>query len=296
MTWLHVTSVLYGNDEPAIERLVAAASHTCRRARAAGLVERVTYAIGDSSRTPAVSDALRDRIVERAARDGVELTYEFYDANLGSAEGNNHLWRGVDADFFLMVNPDIYCAPDLATNLLRRLIDDPGVGIAEARQLPFDHPKAHDEETGATGWASMACCLIRGEALRQVGEMDSKTFFLYCDDVDFSWRTRLAGWRLAFTPTAVAFHDKRLAPSGAVAASDAEHYYAAEAALLLTYKYSREDITEHFLNVFKKSTAHHRKARQEFLSRRAAGTLPAQLDPGHTVAEFVDGNYARHRF
>lgn len=294
MTWLHVTSVLYGNDEPSIARLVASTSHACGRARAAG-VDRVTYAIGDSSREPAISPALLASLVARGAQDGVEVTYDFYDANLGSAEGNNRLMRGVGADFFLMVNPDIYASPDLVTNLLRRMADE-SVGIAEARQVPFDHPKAHDPDTGATGWASMACCLIRGETFRTVGELDSATFFLYCDDVDYSWRTRLAGWRLAFTPSAVAFHDKRLAPSGAVAASAAEEYYAAEAALFLTWKYARPDITEHFLNVFKKSTEHHRKARAEFLTRREKGALPAVLDTDHKVAEFVDGNYTRHRF
>ncbi|MDQ1712662.1 MAG: hypothetical protein QOE45_2112 [Frankiaceae bacterium] len=295
MTWLHVTSVLYGNDEAATARLVSSTAHAVARARAAGLVDKATYAVGDSSGAPAVTPARLDALVSRAAADDVELAYDFYDANLGSAEGNNRLMRGVDADFFLMVNPDVYAAPDLVTALLRRF-DADDVGIAEARQVPFDHPKAYDPETGVTGWASMACAMIRGETFRAVGELDSATFFLYCDDVDYSWRTRLAGWTCRRAPDAVAFHDKRLSATGAVAASPAEEYYAAEAALFLTHKYSRPDLTKALLAQFGEGTESHRKARAEFLGRRAAGTLPVPLDPDHRVAEFVQGNYTRHRF
>ena len=295
MTWLHVTSVLYGNEETGTERLVASTVHSAGRALRAGLLSKVTYAIGDSSRTPAVSDDCLKRLTERAARDGVELTYDFYDANLGSAEGNNRLMRGVEADAFLMVNPDCYASPDLVANLLARFAD-PKVGIAEARQVPFDHPKAHDPATGVTGWSSMACCLIRGETFREVGELDSATFFLYCDDVDYSWRTRLAGWTLVHTAAAVVFHDKRLSPAGTVAASAAEEYYAAEAALFLAHKYSRPDLVESLLETFRKGSDNHKKARAEYLSRRAAGTLPTPIDPDHRVAEFVHGNYTRHRF
>jgi GT2 family glycosyltransferase len=295
VTWLHVTSVLYGNDEAATARLVSSTAHSVARARAAGLVDKATYVVGDSSPEPALSDERLGALVERAGGDDVELSYEFYDANLGSAEGNNRLMRDVDADFFLMVNPDVYAAPDLVASLLRRF-DTEDVGIAEARQVPFEHPKAHDPETGVTGWASMACAMLRGETFRAVGELDSATFFLYCDDVDYSWRTRLAGWTCRHVPGAVAFHDKRLSAAGHVAASAAEEYYAAEAALFLTYKYSRPDLTETLLARFRRGTDAHRKAREEFLHRREAGTLPTPIDPDHRVAEFVEGNYARHRF
>ena len=295
MSWLHITSVLYNNDEAGTERLVTSTSHSAALARDAGRVERITYAVGDSSPTPAVSPECLERLVAAGAKVGVDVSYEFFDANLGSAEGNNALMRDVGADYFLMVNPDCYASPGLASALLARM-DDPKVGIAEARQVPFDHPKYHDPDTGETSWASMACCLIRGETFREVGELDSSTFFLYCDDVDYSWRTRLKGWTLAYTSDAVVFHDKRLSQAGQVAASSAEEYYAAEAALFLTWKYSRPDITEHFLAAFKNGTDAHQRARKAFKAREAAGRLPAQLDPDHKVAQFIEGNYARHRF
>lgn len=295
MTWVHITSVLYGNDEAATERLVVAGAHAAGVARAAGTVDRVTYAIGDSSATPAVSDECVKRITERAARDEVDLTYEFFNANLGSAEGNNALMRGVAADFFLMLNPDVYASPNLLTTLLARFAD-PTIGIADARQVPFDHPKAYDTETGDTSWASMACCLLRGDAVRAVGELDSATFFLYCDDVDYSWRTRLAGYRVVHEPRAVAFHDKRPSANGSIVPTAVEDYYAAEAALLLTYKYSRSDLTEKLLAAFQHGPEHHRRARREFFERRRSHRLPTPLDTDHRVAEFVAGNYATHRF
>ena len=55
-----------------------------------------------------------------------------------------------------------------------------------------------------------------------VGGFDAHFFPMYCDDVDISWRLRLAGWKVRHAPRAAIFHDKRITIDGAVAISEFE--------------------------------------------------------------------------
>lgn len=54
---------------------------------------------------------------------------------------------------------------------------------------------------GASGGAS----LYRAKMLKEIGLFDAR-FFAYIEDVDISFRARLAGWNIIYTPEAVAYH------------------------------------------------------------------------------------------
>lgn len=54
---------------------------------------------------------------------------------------------------------------------------------------------------GATGGAS----LYKTEMLRNIGLFD-EDFFAYYEDVDISFRAQLAGWKVAYEPSAIAYH------------------------------------------------------------------------------------------
>lgn len=62
----------------------------------------------------------------------------------------------------------------------------------------YDQP---EEVFGASGGAS----LYRAELFKQIGLFDEK-FFAYLEDVDMSFRTQLAGWKVLYEPTAIAYH------------------------------------------------------------------------------------------
>ena len=139
--------------------------------------------------------------------------------------------------------------------------------------------------------------MVRREAFTAVGGFDHRTFFLYCDDVDLSWRIALAGWAVVHEPSASMFHDKRLNADGSMVASEAERYYSAESALLLPLKYSRKDIYARVRKTLEREKSGvGAKAIAEVERRRANGELASPLDPGHKVGQFIKGNYARHRF
>jgi hypothetical protein len=295
---LRVQSILYLNEAQHVRRYVASLARSVELARTMGVLGSVKLALGDCSPSP-VFDA--DDIAELAAHVEVlgidELAYQFFDANLGSAAGHNRLLTTLTDDYVLIMNPDTVAAPDLLQELLAPFSRQSKVGLVEARQLPFEHPKPYDPVTGETPWATTACALVPRAVIAEVHGFDADAFFLYADDVDFSWRIRLAGHRILMRPTARIFHDKRLDHEGNWAVGSAEEYYSAEAALMMAHKYSRPDLVEKFrrdLSTY--GSPLQQKAVVEFDQRQKDGTLPEPIDPDGKVAEFIDGVYSKHRF
>ena len=291
---LRVHSILYGNEP---HRIIQAVAHLERAAHIAlecGVFDRIELAYGDCS----TNDQLRETVLSQGRDDSAlaAVEYHFFDANLGSAQGHNRLFDAGNSEFVIIMNPDIMMAPNAIVELAR-VFSDHKVGMAEAKQLPIEHPKQYDPVTGDTSWAATACTLIPRGLINQLEGFDHETFFLYCDDVDFSWRVKLAGYRVVYCPAAAAFHDKRLGEGGEWSVGWAEKYYSAEAAMLLAYKYSRQDLAEEMFSYFMKSgDGVWLKAANEYARRKQSGELPRQIDPAHKVAVFTNGAYANHRF
>lgn len=292
---LDVQSVLYGNHPLDIVRAAEALAHSVRLAVADGAISAWSLHLGDCSPEPALDADALERIGELVGGAGGTLDHVVFGENLGSAEGHNRLAARGEGELLLILNPDAQVSPDTIGELAEALTGE--VALAEARQVPFEHPKEYSRDTGDTSWASTACALTEREVFSALGGFDSSTFFLYCDDVDYSWRVRLAGRRVVYVPAATVFHDKRLTSTGDWPASAAEVYYSAEAALLLAYKYSRPDILSGLVDRYAKDREPAvRKALGEYRARAAAGTLPPPIDAAHRVAQFTKGNYAVHRF
>ena len=290
-----VQSVLYGNRLEDIERSAASLARAADLAIGSGACSSVSLRLGDCSPLPCLAPAelaaLRSRHGEALAID-----YEFFGTNLGSAAGHNRLAEGLDVDFVLIRNPDVVVCPRLFESMLATFAL-PRVGIVEAKQLPIEHPKDYDPVTGETVWATTACALVPMPLFRELGGFDAESFFLYCDDVDFSWRVRERGLKVIYQADAVVFHDKRLSDDAHWQPSAAERYYSAEAALMLAHKWSRADLVERWLRDFGASdSADLRRARESYERRAAAGKLPAPRDAAHRIGVFHGVHYARHRF
>jgi GT2 family glycosyltransferase len=71
-------------------------------------------------------------------------------------------------------------------------------GRGEAVSNKYDHD---NWVFGATGGAS----LYSAEMLKMVGLFD-EDFFAYYEDIDISFRAQLAGWKVYYQPTAIAYH------------------------------------------------------------------------------------------
>lgn len=289
---LTVQTVRYGNDRAALVRSVTSVGYAIERARAGGLNGDVTVAHGDASATPL--DELAQAEL-RALGTKFDFTYEYryFDENTGSAKGQNRLAALFPAEWQFVTNPDVI----IGGTALRRLwarTTDPTVGILEARQLPLQSRRAYDAETGETSWADGSCSLVRGELWRALGGYD-ETFFLYGDDVDMSWRARLAGYRVLRVAAARVFHDKRLRIGGRWEVPPHEIHYSAVAAFLIAAKWGTPADVERTRVLALGS---------EFESARAAiadlerwGRVPARVPDAERVAEIAeDGTFGRYRW
>ena len=292
---LRIHSILYLNDPKRISQTIEHLDRAVDHAIARGQYSRAVLVYGDCSPSEVFDEASLASI--RSTLYAIEkFDYRYFNSNLGSALGHNTLLEDAEGDDVLIINPDIMMAPNAIVELSKHLRKD-DVGMVEAKQLPVEHPKQYDVVTGETSWAATACTLIRGSTIKMLDGFDHKSFFLYCDDVDFSWRVRLAGQKVVYAPSACAYHDKRLGRGGKWIAGAAERFYSAQAALFLAYKYSRPDLTRRWLSEFESSNDENFiKAAASFREHEASETLPKPIDSNGKVAMFVDGNYAPHRF
>jgi GT2 family glycosyltransferase len=155
--------------------------------------------------------------------------------NNGFARGMNLLAKQSSGEFVFMLNPDT----ELEEGCLERLVDraktDPKIGICEARQQPREHPKMYDRETGETTWCTGAAVLVRRKAFQEVGGFDERIFFMYCEDVDLSWKFWLRGWKCIYVPDAVVRHYTQDLMPGKK--RTVENYFSFRNSLFLFYRF-----------------------------------------------------------
>lgn len=132
-------------------------------------------------------------------------------------------------DAIALLNNDAEAEPDWLENLVKELGKDSKIGIVTGKLMR--HNRKHIDSTGDfyTIWgipmprgrnqadtgqydqpesvfgASGGASLYRATMLKEVGLFDER-FFAYIEDVDISFRARLAGWGIRYTPKAIAYH------------------------------------------------------------------------------------------
>lgn len=293
---LQVQVVLFKTELAQIWRLMWGVAAAVRHAKSEFDLD-VVLAFGDSSPGPVMQPQDAAELRREAVPAGLhDLTYTFFGDNLGSAGGTNRLAEQSNSDLILVINPDTYPVPNMLTNLIRA-IEDHSIGIVEARQIPLEHPKESHPASGDTSWASGCCLMVRRSVFESVGGFDFEHFPLYCDDVDFSWRVRLAGHRVVHVPRAVVFHDKRITLNGGPVPAPTEVYHGTMGRLMLATRYGRPDLVEETIaQILEHGDPAQRQALADFETRRSEKRVPAAIDGAGKVAQFVGGEYARHRF
>jgi GT2 family glycosyltransferase len=144
--------------------------------------------------------------------------------------------------YIWLLNPDTEVRPGAATALISALKAHPSVGVAGAKLLYGDGSLQHGAfrfpgllqlffelfplparlyETQLNGRYAQhlfdgmtpfpidhplgASMMVRGEAVAEVGLMDEK-YHMYCEEIDWCWRMRRAGWGALCVPTAEVIH------------------------------------------------------------------------------------------
>jgi hypothetical protein len=294
-------------------------------------IDAVTFALGDCGGPEGSNATLESDVIDRLARivDKASISFEYqpFFANLGHGASQNQLaelgpQRGpppgsrpgtalgiMDGElhpmpqYLVMLNPDTYLLPDTLSALLASL-DSAAVGMAEARQIPLEHPKPFDLLTGETPWASGCAMALSFRTFAAVGGFDP-AFFLHGDDVDLSWRIRMTGLTVRHVVGAAIFHDKRPTRDGFPLPAPEEERQGMLARLLLAHRAERPDVIEEWLSwTDAHGSARHREGALEFRRRGDQGELPlpyrqalgVDADTVSGVATFFGSEYAEHRF
>lgn len=162
------------------------------------------------------------------------------DHNSGFAAANNLAMRQDDARYVLLLNSDTEVLGDAPGALVRFMDGHPEAGACGARLLnsdltfqhscfrfptlpmtffdffPLNHRVINSRLNGRypRRWYDHAfpidhplgaCMMVRQETVQQVGVMD-EGFFMYCEEVDWCYRIKQAGWKIYYTPDAEIIH------------------------------------------------------------------------------------------
>jgi len=150
--------------------------------------------------------------------------------NLGFAGANNRLAAAAHGDFFALLNPDAFPAPDWIEKLLAGAGRHPRAGAFGSTQLMAENQTRYDgigdclspfgaawrgghralreglaAREGESFSACAAAALYRREAWEAAGGFD-ESFFCYIEDVDLGLRLRLKGWASVQIADAIVAH------------------------------------------------------------------------------------------
>ncbi|MGE7943747.1 glycosyltransferase family 2 protein [Lysinibacillus xylanilyticus] len=156
--------------------------------------------------------------------------------NNGFVGGHNQALNYTSADYVLVLNPDVILdkyyieyimeymqqhenvgatTGKLYRDLDKRIIDSTGINIKKNRRAidrgsgEVDNGQ-YDSSLNVFG-VSGAAAIYRREMIRMISfeeQFFDESFFAYKEDVDVSWRARLAGWKICLVPKAIAKHER----------------------------------------------------------------------------------------
>ena len=133
--------------------------------------------------------------------------------NLGFCEGNNSGARAAQGHWLLFLNNDTWLEPDCMEKLVK---GTEKMGAAASTPLVLNYPDNSFQDFGFYGFdifglasgsttatetreifiAGGCSYFIRTDVFNQIGMFDAE-YFIYSDDSDLSWRTWIAGYKVA---------------------------------------------------------------------------------------------------
>ncbi len=188
--------------------------------------------------------APRERDAVRALAQARRVRLIENQANLGFAQANNEGIAAARGRYLLLLNNDARATGDALAALVRLMDSEPDVGIAGGRlvgedgqlQVAFDlfpltpwqlawerildtlwpgNGRTRQCRTRRWGddpqerldvdWVLGAALIARREMIEQVGPLDER-YPMYGEDIDWCFRAKRAGWRVAYVPQATFVH------------------------------------------------------------------------------------------
>lgn len=189
--------LLYNNNKHEIFRCLDGIRH---QSHINQILEVLIRDQGEESSEEAVEEWRKKNI------SGPDIKYHRGE-NVGFGGGHNILFDKSDAKSiaYLCMNPDGFMHINCVAEMLKIAEKTNYLGIYDSLQEPIMHPKHFDPNTGVTEWCSAACVLIPSSIYKAISGFDDD-FFLYCEDVDLSWRVKALGFSCYTCKEAKYFH------------------------------------------------------------------------------------------
>jgi GT2 family glycosyltransferase len=173
-------------------------------------IKRSEYGLGNIHITIVDNDSSDNtvKLAEDYANKELFGSYQIIksDKNLGFGKANNLGVKHSKQKYVFFLNIDTELELNSIEELMKNVENSStDVGLWEARQFPYEHPKVYNPVSMETSWSSGACCLVRRDYFTQIGMFDEK-IFMYGEDVDLSWRFRAHGYKLIYVPKCIIHH------------------------------------------------------------------------------------------
>lgn len=180
--------------------------------------------------TIVVDNGSSDGSVQVLSSEYPEVRTLALSTNSGYTGGCNAGLNTACGRYLALLNNDTEVDPHWLENLVNGLRRHPDAGMATSRIMLYDrrqmlnsagdlygrnglpnsrgvwqtHGASFASESFVFGGSGGAMALRR-EMLAEVGLFE-EAFFMWCEDVDLSWRAQLAGWKCIYEPEAVIYH------------------------------------------------------------------------------------------
>lgn len=184
----------------------------------------------DNASTDGTRDCLR-------RYSGIECIYN--SENIGFAPAHNQAISQSQADYMLVLNPDVTLEQHYIERLVHVMEQHPSIGSCTGKLLLRDQPEYIDStgltmgkdrrardrganeaenqwsDSGYVFGVSGAAALYSSAMIQDISlgnEFFDASFFAYKEDVDIAWRAQLLGWDAWYEATAVGYHARGWKP------------------------------------------------------------------------------------
>lgn len=231
--WPRATITRDADDRPDLSIVLVTHNGVGRGASALASAQRATGAastewlVVDCGSTDGTPELIASRY------NNVTLIRE---RNLGFAGGANQALSRARGRYVLLLNPDVEVVSGELSDLVAALDSRPEVAAASVVQtapggvlqpsigrdpsvlrqlgeaLRIRSLSELDARTGryrserSADWLPGSFLVLRGDAIRDIGRLDER-FFLYCEEKDWCYRARRAGWDVRHLPVMTVEHD-----------------------------------------------------------------------------------------